>query len=188
MELKDIQTNTRGLLNNEKVHRLLTFLDRKKVFGDVILKSFTRDVFMYLTVKNIHEEINSVIENSFSDEECVVVGHSLGTIISYVVLRNHPHLKVKKYITIGSPLGLTAVRMHLGTPLTMPECVMQKEWFNAYDERDFVALLPLDKENFNIQPPIINKKDVDNHTDNRHGISGYLDDAVVAKAIYDALI
>ena len=50
-----------------------------------------------------------------------------------------------------------------------------------------VALHPLDTATFNITPSIENKTDVDNQTDNRHGIAGYLDDATVAKRIRDAL-
>ncbi len=87
---------------------------------------------------------------------------------------------------MGSPLGLASVRPFLDLPLGMPSCV-QNGWFNAYDERDFVALNPLDKKFFNIQPPIENKNDVDNQTENRHGIIGYLNDAVVARKIYEAL-
>ena len=56
------------------------------------------------------------------------------------------------------------------------------------DERDVVALHPLDSANFNIDPAIENKTDVNNHTDNRHGITGYLDDATVAKRIRDASV
>jgi hypothetical protein len=54
-----------------------------------------------------------------------------------------------------------------------------------------VALYPLDPKNFPIDPAvpaIENKRDVDNDTDNRHGISGYLGDPVVARRIHDALI
>ncbi|MFM2005967.1 MAG: hypothetical protein RLZZ09_1622, partial [Pseudomonadota bacterium] len=32
-----------------------------------------------------------------------------------------------------------------------------------------------------------NKSNVDNHTDNRHGIVGYLNDADVARKIHEAL-
>jgi len=49
------------------------------------------------------------------------------------------------------------------------------------------ALHPLDSVNFNISPSIENKTDVNNHTDNRHGIAGYLDDATVAIQIRNAL-
>ena len=55
------------------------------------------------------------------------------------------------------------------------------------DERDVVALYPLDQSGFPIMPAIENKTDVDNDTENQHGISGYLEDKAVAKRIYDAL-
>ena len=55
------------------------------------------------------------------------------------------------------------------------------------DERDVVALYPLDQSGFPIMPAIENKTDVDNHTESRDGIAGYLNDRVVAKRIYEAL-
>jgi hypothetical protein len=55
------------------------------------------------------------------------------------------------------------------------------------DDRDVVSLYPLDPKHFLVDPPIENKTNVDNPTANRHGISGYLSDRVVAKRIYDAL-
>ena len=60
-------------------------------------------------------------------------------------------------------------------------------WYNAFDRHDVVALYPLDTENFGIPPPIENYSLVQNHTDNKHGIDGYLDDAAVAKRIANAL-
>ena len=62
-----------------------------------------------------------------------------------------------------------------------------KVWFNAFDTRDVVALYPLDGANFPVTPAIENYAGVNNHTDNRHGIAGYLDDPVVAKRILGAL-
>ena len=56
------------------------------------------------------------------------------------------------------------------------------------DEGDIVALYPLDVEHFDVDPPILNKTDVDNDTPNQHGISGYLNDAEVARRIYEALL
>ena len=58
------------------------------------------------------------------------------------------------------------------------------------DEGDVVALYPLDSNSFPldpVNPAIENKTNVHNHTDNRHGIEGYLDDRDVAQWIYDAL-
>ena len=50
-----------------------------------------------------------------------------------------------------------------------------------------MALYPLDKANFPIDPTIENRMDIHNSTENRHGISGYLADEQVAKRIHDAL-
>ena len=67
-----------------------------------------------------------------------------------------------------------------------PACA--EKWFNAMDDRDVVALYPLDSEHFDVDPAIENKTDVDNFTENRHSIDGYLSDPVVAKRIYEALV
>lgn len=100
-------------------------------------------------------------------------------------LREDPRARqVPLYITVGSPLGVRSIRDQL-KPLKSPKPA--KAWYNAYDERDLVALYPLDRDNFPVTPAITNDGKVKNHTDNRHGVVGYLDDPAVAKAIYDAL-
>jgi hypothetical protein len=109
----------------------------------------------------------------------------MGSIISYLLLKNSPELKVKEFITLGSPLGTEAVKKYI-QPLLKPTCLLGN-WYNAYDEGDFVALNPLDRRHFNINMTIENKNNIDNPTDNKHGISGYLSDAEVAQRIYQAL-
>ena len=61
-------------------------------------------------------------------------------------------------------------------------------WHNARDPEDVVALFPLDAVNFSTNPAIDNYNDVDNETDNQHGIIGYLPDQRVAKSIHEALV
>ena len=60
-------------------------------------------------------------------------------------------------------------------------------WYNAYDERDVVSLYPLDDSNFPVTPPMENFSNVKNHTSNRHGIAGYLDDTSVARKIVSSI-
>ncbi len=55
------------------------------------------------------------------------------------------------------------------------------------DPNDIVSLNALEAPHFNV-PRIHNKTDVDNWTDNQHGIGGYLDDEDVARRIHDALV
>jgi hypothetical protein len=91
---------------------------------------------------------------------------------------------VPLFVTLGSPLGVSAIRQAM-SPIEHPSCV--GAWFNAMDERDVVALYPLTRERFDVDPPVVNKIDVQNHTDNRHGIGGYLDDEEVARRIHAAV-
>jgi len=39
-----------------------------------------------------------------------VVAHSLGTVITYEILRQHPEIQVEEFVTVGSPLGEEFVR------------------------------------------------------------------------------
>jgi len=180
------QPQEKGPLNWEWVQSILKALD-KTPLGEAAIDAFTRDVYVYLTNKAVRRAIDGLVSPYLTEGPCVVVGHSLGSVVGYNVLsKTAQNVSVKRYITVGSPLGLKAIKRQLDTPLAMPPCT--KGWYNAMDERDVVALYPLDGENFPIHPPIVNKTDVDNHTDNRHGIEGYLDDSDVARSIYMALM
>ncbi len=189
-QVRSMMDNERGPLNWEFVQDILEFLDRKKIVGKRLMKLVVKDVFFYLNDSEIKKEINQIVKDCFDDEPCVVVGHSLGSIITYLILKNNPNYKVKQFITIGSPLGMQILSGLLEPPLEMPSCIQgddAEKWYNAYDEKDYIALHPLDDRHFNIRPRIVNSNHVQNHTDNHHGILGYLDDEVIAKKIYDAM-
>ncbi|ATX79782.1 hypothetical protein Ga0123461_1366 [Mariprofundus aestuarium] len=75
----------------------------------------------------------------------MVVSHSMGTIVAYDVLRaigkKHPQLKVARFVTIGSPLGLPHVKYKIAKEndaVRTPSVVQQ--WSNFADRRDPVAL------------------------------------------------
>jgi hypothetical protein len=144
-----------------------------------------RDVFIYVNDGTVRRKINEIVAKKMTSDPTIVVGHSLGSVVAYEVLREHQQTNVPRYITVGSPLGIRAIRRRLKAPLTMPNGV--KDWFNARDTRDVVALYSLDLNNFSISPAIRNIDSVKNHTENHHGIDGYLDDSNVVKAIYTVL-
>ena len=176
----------KGPLNWEWVQAILKALDTTPI-GEASIDFFTRDVYVYLTNKVVRKAVNAIVNDKFVGKECVVVGHSLGTVVTYNVLRAlGSQARARRYVTVGSPLGVKAIQRLLVPPaLAMPSGL--PEWFNAYDERDVVALRPLDSKTFPITPPIRNWAEVKNHTENRHGIVGYLDDPVVARWIHEAL-
>jgi len=76
----------------------------------------------------------------------VVIGHSQGSMIAYVVLcelaRTRPDLEIPLFVTIGSPLGIKEVqdeikRLTKQARLAVPGCV--KRWLNVADLLDPVA-------------------------------------------------
>jgi hypothetical protein len=87
-------------------------------------------------------------------------------------------------ITLGSPLGIMQIR-NAFRPLKYPPGV--QGWFNAYDERDYVALYPLDQNNFALTPAIENYGAVQNQPPGRHAIVDYLSNEKVADRIFGAL-
>lgn len=185
----DPQVRERGPLNWGWVQGILSLLDRKVPGASgASVALFTNDVYQYLHNPGIGRVLDDGVRSAFArDVETVVVSHSLGTVVAYNVLKKSGaelELKVPLFVTLGSPLGVTVVKKAV-RPIGHPRCAAR--WFNAMDERDVVALHALDDKHFDIDPDIENKTDVDNPTSNRHGISGYLGDAEVARRIHEAL-
>jgi hypothetical protein len=179
----------RGVLNNRFVQGLLRAVDRFVPGGSgAALGLATKDVYAYISNDVIRATINEgVVQAIKPGVPTVVVAHSLGSVVAYTILKAAGRTRgweVPLLVTVGSPLSVTAIKKAV-SPNKHPECVGR--WLNALDPRDTVALYPMDKANFPIDPLIENKLDVQNKTENRHGISGYLDDEVVAKRIFDAL-
>jgi hypothetical protein len=175
-----------GPLNWSWVQAILRAIDKNGGgINQRTLEVFTRDVYLYCTLPGVHDAINRTVAAALTEEPTVIVAHSLGSVVAYSLLTTDTRkLNVPLMVTVGCPLGVRAIR-DLYRPIHSPAPVAT--WFNAYDPRDVVALYPLDNNNFPVQPPIDNYSKVKNHTDNRHGIDGYLDDPTVAMHISDAL-
>jgi hypothetical protein len=179
----------RGLQNKTWVLALLRAIDQHVPGASgASIALITNDVYQYVNDPNTKARIDDGVKQAMSnDGPTVVVGHSLGTVVCYSLLRKAKRdagWQVPLLLTLGSPLGIGAIKESLA-PIGSPECV--KSWVNAYDPADAVALYALDQSHFRVNPSIENLAHVQNSTDNRHGISGYLDDKIVAKRIYEAL-
>jgi len=111
----------------------------------------------------------------------VVIGHSLGSIIAYDVLREPgPGREIPLFVTVGSPLGITEIQDLVTKPLQVPAGVTM--WRNVADGRDLVAL------DRTIRPeyaPSGRTADflVVNDSANHHGIREYLSSGPVRDAV-----
>ena len=185
-EAGPIPATEKGIQNWRLTQAIARLIDKRFTdFASHMIDNFLRDVYLYISDRNASREINAIVTAKLTDEPTVVVGHSLGTVVAYkVLLEQGAKIKLRRYITVGSPLGIRTISSQLGV-LKYPPADL--EWYNAYDERDIVALNPLKDPWFKTDPAIINYNRIRNVTDNRHGIVGYLNDATVARFVAEAL-
>lgn len=160
--------------------------DRLTDVSTFTIEKFLRDVFLYVANREVGRQIDAIVQEKLTNEPTVVIGHSLGSVVAYnVIKKNRQTLELRRYISVGCPLGLRAISSKLGIPENVAGA---RGWYNAYDERDIVALNPLDDTYFPTDPAIVNNNRVKNKTDNRHGIVGYLNDGAVASQVAAALV
>ncbi|WP_141753603.1 lipase family protein [Streptomyces agglomeratus] len=181
------QAIERGIEDSRYVQAASRVLIKRFPFiGDEFIRRFFPEAHAYVLWKRVREEINDLLATHLGAGPTVVVGHSLGSVVTYWTLTDlHPPTDVPLMVTLGSPLGFPSIRGSLPKPLAKPLSV--KHWLNAADVRDPIALFPrLDREHFP-GVEVENLSDLRNPQKDRHGIDGYLSDPLVAKRIVDAV-
>lgn len=145
-----------------------------------------RDVDAYLRDDDIRTAVlDCVAETLPPDGECVLVTHSLGTVVGMDLVANRlpKGTKVTLLVTAGSPLGMDAVYSRLIPPGTRrPPSV--KNWVNAWCPTDAVAIgCPLERR----WGKLTEEHAVVNASDRAHSIEEYLAHPEVAKTIDEFL-
>lgn len=181
----DADVLERGADRWEWVQSLLGAIDRKAPWiTRYVISKETADVAAYLNRDYIRDQVNAKVRPVLNREPCVVVSHSLGTVVAYWVLAEMGvDAEVPLLVTAGSPLGLMEIqnRIEEHQPLVFPKGV--GAWLNATDERDIVAL----HSRLELFDKIENHTEVRNAGKDPHDIFGYLADPIVARRIADAL-
>jgi hypothetical protein len=156
------------------------------IITPIIMTTIMTIIDAYLTRPHIRGAVDAIVRPALLRGPAVVVAHSLGTLVSFRVLRAAgAQASVPLFVTLGSPLAINAVKRHLRPPaLAMPTGV--GKWLNGTDERDYVALYSrLDRDSF--AEGIENLSDIHNRQDDAHAIADYLADRFVAERIHAAL-
>ena len=159
--------------------------------GRYVARLFLKQAAAYLHADGVKIKIDSIVREQVfdsirSDETTVIVAHSLGTVVSYDLLRkmHHTDVSIDLFLTAGSPLGVEIVKKKLGRPLFMPNSILR--WVNATDPEDFVALEnELNSDTFG-QVDIVNYSGLDNGDADAHNIRQYLQHKVVVQEIVGA--
>jgi hypothetical protein len=183
----------------EPARNVLRHLDRAiPSLTNLNLRLFLRVVYAYINIEQVGEPINNIVLQAIDEnprEPTLLIGHSLGSVIAYNVLCMRPRHPWLGFLTVGSPLGITAITKRLPNhdpriPDLTKRCWSQYGeaiWLNAFDRRDVVALNPIIAPFWEPSNLIFNIPNIENQTPNRHGISGYLSDPVLAAAVNTAL-
>lgn len=157
-----------------------------------VARAFLPQAAAYLQKPGLYDQINNLVNQQVFEPikddlpNTVIVSHSLGTIVSYVLLRQmFSSEKSPLFITLGSPLGIEIVKDRINSPYITPPTV--EEWINGSDREDFVALHPeLNSDTFG-PANLINISDLDNGYDNPHSITKYLGQIPINSAIISEL-
>ncbi|MBW4585227.1 alpha/beta hydrolase [Aetokthonos hydrillicola Thurmond2011] len=129
------------------VQQALSAVSNSKFFGGVaekIVIFFLKQVHDYLHNHDLREQIRERVVEAIDEDTRVLVGHSLGSIVCYETLCQHPELSVKVFVTLGSPLGIKRLIFDRLEPLPhdnlghWPESI--ERWINIADKGDIVAL------------------------------------------------
>ncbi|MFJ7773431.1 hypothetical protein ACIQ1J_34885 [Streptomyces sp. NPDC097107] len=131
------------------VQRALHALARSSFLAgtaDRFLIGVLKQVRRYLTDDGgVRDRIQREIAACVTDDNRVLVGHSLGSLIAYEALCAHPEWPVTTLVTIGSPLGIPNLVFDRLRPRpqtgkgSWPGLV--RNWTNLCDRADVVALV-----------------------------------------------
>lgn len=181
----DATVTARAPWNWEWVQAIGRAVDRVPAASNLTMWQITRDVRTYLSRRTVRRAVHDIVRPPLEGERCVVVAHSLGSVVAYWLLTEMASgADIPLLVTAGSPLGGETIKRRLPSPLGMPQGV--ESWLNVSDPRDPVAIhgelggatFPADIDNIS---------DVDNAVHGPHSIVGYLSDPRVAKRIAQAL-
>ncbi|RBP36894.1 hypothetical protein DES53_11535 [Roseimicrobium gellanilyticum] len=159
--------------------------------GQKLANKFLKQAGAYLAKPGLFDEINTMVKGQVFDpfkdlSRTVVVTHSLGTIVGYVLLRKmRLEEKLPLFVTLGSPLGIGTVQKRIQGPFLKP--TVATHWLNGSDPEDFVALRSeLTAATFG-SAEIENVSKLDNGYENAHSITQYLSHQEIAGPILKAL-
>ncbi len=114
--------------------------------NDAVFDRTVDMVTIMATDPDLRAKMRARIEPLIDDDTCVVVAHSLGTVLSYMALANHPQWKVHTFVTLGSPLGSPMVGGMLDPPWSTARDsgrARSQRWVNVRAVGDKAAAVPL---------------------------------------------
>ena len=147
----DIIDAAKELTQDEKIEQIKNAVRAKVVndlaqyYDDESTIKFTHEAGKQ-TRETLRKRLRDLIEQH-KDNDLMVIGHSMGSIIAYDVLRDlrDSSIRISHFATIGSPLGLSTVKKKTQIEWDgkdgpfVPE-IVTKSWLNLGDPKDLVSV------------------------------------------------
>jgi pimeloyl-ACP methyl ester carboxylesterase len=120
--------------------------------GERALLGDLRQVRDYFGQPEIRQKACQRVSEAIGDDTRVLVGHSLGSVVAYEVLRANQAWPVRMLVTLGSPLGIPNLIFDRLQPAPLSVADARpgprgrwpgkgREWVNVADQGDVVALV-----------------------------------------------
>jgi hypothetical protein len=169
------------------VQRALVAIQRSELFNgrDSFLISFVKQVNRYLSDPAFRALVHAEVAAAMAQSPRLIIGHSLGSVIAYNWLSENEPGRPVALITLGSPLGLEAIRRRVGCQndrFYWPGPV--RSWTNIAARHDAVAMV---KNLAPLYSPEICDLPCDNPRKSAHAALSYLVNVRTARAIDRAL-
>lgn len=164
-----------------------TRISERALLGDL------RQVRRYLHEPDVRVAAQEYLAATVDDDTRVVVGHSLGSVVAYEGLCNHPEWPVRTFVSVGSPLGIPLIFNKLQpAPLYNAHLNARqgqwpgnvRSWINVADKGDIVALMKDLRPAFG---PDVTSWIVDNGA-RAHDVVPYLTAVETGQAIWSGLV
>ena len=171
---------------NHTLKELMVFLNHYPKIHENLVHKYLIETYLYLADPEfMHEVHHRILENLHPNQQHIIVGHSLGSVIAYNLMHKVKNLRIHRFITLGSPLAFKVIQSRLHQPISRPQH-LDGDWINFYSPDDFLTAFPLCNEPFLFDPPIQN---IPIHTQisNPHKINGYITHSQVIQSIVQAL-
>ena len=167
----------------------IPWFTRGGLAGLALVSRTLAQVTRYLTDSTIRDHAIGQLTARLTPDTRAVVGHSLGSVVAYEALRaRRAEEGLPLLITLGSPLGLSAINRRLRQPPAYPAAV--RRWVNLAAPDDVVAARPDLLPAFDHHRPAGAELDrtweVDNGSEPHHA-GHYLTTSSCGHAVADAL-
>lgn len=165
------------------LQRALVALQGSELFGGQVagLISFVKQVSRYFDDTGFRARVHAEVAAAMGAAPRVVIGHSLGSVIAYDWLQHNRTDPEPVLVTIGSPLGLEAIRARLDRPPNRSRWPGEvRSWTNIAAHHDAVAMV---KQLRPLYHPYVLDQPCDNPRKTAHSAEEYLRNVRVARAL-----